>query len=69
MTKEQIERINELAKKKRTVGLTEQEAEEQQILRRQYLDEFRQSMQMTLDNTYIQNPDGTKEKLQKKRPN
>ena len=69
MTKEQIERINELAKKKRTVGLTEQEAEEQQILRRQYLDEFRQSMQMTLDHTYIQNPDGTKEKLQKKRPN
>lgn len=69
MDKEQIARINELAKKKRTVGLTEQEEKEQQVLRRQYIDEFKQNLQLTLDNTYIQKPDGSKEKLQKKRPN
>ena len=69
MDKEQIARINELAKKKRTVGLTEQEEKEQQVLRRQYIDEFKQNLQLTLDNTFVQRPDGSKEKLQKKRPN
>jgi len=67
--KEQIARINELAKKKRTVGLTEQEQQEQQALRRQYIDEFKQNLILTLENTVVQRPDGTKEKLQKKRPN
>jgi len=67
--KAQIARINELAKKKRTVGLTEQEEKEQQVLRRQYIDEFKQNLQLTLDNTFVQRPDGSKEKLQKKRPN
>lgn len=69
MDKEQIARINELAKKKRAVGLTEQEQQEQQALRRQYIDEFKQNLILTLDNTVVQRPDGTKEKLQKKRPN
>ncbi|MBQ2700601.1 MAG: DUF896 domain-containing protein [Clostridia bacterium] len=69
MDKAQIARINELAKKKRTVGLTEQEEKEQQVLRRQYIDEFKQNLQLTLDNTFVQRPDGSKEKLQKKRPN
>jgi len=67
--KEQIARINELAKKKRAVGLTEQEQQEQQALRRQYIDEFKQNLILTLENTVVQRPDGTKEKLQKKRPN
>ena len=69
MDKEQIARINELAKKKRAVGLTEQEQQEQQALRRQYIDEFKQNLILTLDNTVVQRPDGTREKLQKKRPN
>ena len=69
MDKEQIARINELAKKKRAVGLTELEQQEQQALRRQYIDEFKQNLILTLDNTVVQRPDGTKEKLQKKRPN
>lgn len=69
MDKEQIARINELAKKKRAVGLTEQEQQEQQALRRQYIDEFKQNLILTLENTVVQRPDGTKEKLQKKRPN
>ena len=53
MDKEQIARINELAKKKRAVGLTEQEQQEQQALRRQYIDEFKQNLILTLDNTEL----------------
>ncbi len=68
MEKKDIERINELARKKKTVGLTEAEAEEQQRLRRQYLDEFRENMKATLDRVYIEREDGTYEKLRKKPP-
>ena len=63
-----IERINELARKKKTVGLTESEVAEQQRLRRQYLDEFKANMKATLDNVYIEREDGSYEKLQKKPP-
>lgn len=69
MEREKIERINELARKKKTVGLTQQEAEEQALLRREYLDGFRANMEDILKNTVIQRPDGSKVPLQKKRPN
>jgi len=69
MEREKIDRINELARKKKTVGLTQAEAEEQVILRREYLDGFRANMEDILKNTVIQRPDGTKAPLQKKRPN
>ena len=69
MEREKIERINELARKKKTVGLTQQEAEEQALLRREYLDGFRANMEDILKNTIIQRPDGSKVPLQKKRPN
>ena len=67
MDPKKIERINELARKKRTVGLTE--GEEQAALRQEYLEGFRANMQQVLDNVRIQRPDGTIERLQKKRPN
>mgnify|MGYP004536540245 CR=1 FL=1 len=66
MEKEKIERINELARKKKTVGLTVEELEEQAVLRRQYLDEFRESVRGTLDQVYIQQEDGSYKKLEKK---
>lgn len=66
MEKEKIERINELARKKKTVGLTVEEMEEQAVLRRQYLDEFRESVRGTLDQVYIQQEDGSYKKLEKK---
>lgn len=69
MEREKIDRINELARKKKTVGLTQAEAEEQAKLRREYLDGFRANMEDILKNTVIQRPDGTKAPLQKKRPN
>lgn len=68
MDKRDIDRINELARKKKTVGLTWDEMEEQTRLRRQYIDEFRQNLKATLDQVYIQREDGSYEKLQKKPP-
>ncbi len=67
MTKEQVARINELARKKKTVGLTEGEVQEQAALRAQYLKDFREGFRQQLDNTYIQYEDGTKVKLQQKK--
>lgn len=54
-----IPRINELARKAKTVGLTEAEKEEQAILRRNYIDNFRAGLRAQLDCIDIQEKDGT----------
>ncbi len=70
MEHEQIERINELARKKKTVGLTETEVIEQQALRAQYLAEFRANMEDTLRRVRVEQPDGTyKPLVNKNKPN
>ena len=61
MTNEKIARINELAHKSKTTGLTEAEKAEQQALRREYLDDIKASLRAS-----IQEPDGTIHKLAKK---
>ena len=66
MTNEKIARINELAHKSKTTGLTEAEKAEQQALRREYLDDIKASLRAQLDRTSIQEPDGTIHKLAKK---
>jgi uncharacterized protein YnzC (UPF0291/DUF896 family) len=66
MTNEKIARINELAHKSKTTGLTEAEKAEQQALRREYLDDIKASLRTQLNNTSIQEPDGTIHKLAKK---
>ena len=48
MTAEQIQRINELAKKQRTEGLTDAERDEQAALRRAYLDAIRGNVRAQL---------------------
>lgn len=63
---EVIKRINELAKKAKTEGLTEEEITERSKLRRIYIDSVKASLVGNLENTYIIEPDGTKHKLQKK---
>ena len=63
---EVIRRINELAHKAKSEGLTEEETKERDVLRRQYIDAFKRSLTAQLDNTYIVTPDGKKTKLQKK---
>ena len=68
MEKEKIARINELARRQRETGLTEDEAEEQKLLRQEYITEYREALRAQLENTYIILPDGTKKKLEKKNP-
>ena len=68
MEKEKIERINELARKKKTQGLTEAEAAEQDALRREYLAGYRENMKAMLDSIVIQEKDGSRHPLQKKPP-
>lgn len=58
-----IERINFLAKKAKTEGLTEEEKQEQAKLRREYIDSVVGNLRAQLDNTYVQNPDGTEVKI------
>lgn len=67
MEQKRIDRINELARKAKTSeGLTEWEAAERAALRREYVDAVLGNLQGQLDNTYIQRPDGSREKLRKK---
>jgi len=64
--KEVIARINELAAKNKTVGLTEEELVERDKLRRIYIDSYKASLVGQLENTYIVRPDGTKVKVKHK---
>ncbi len=66
MEQAKIDRINFLAKKSKSEGLSVEEKAEQDALRKEYILSFRASMTGILDNTYIQRPDGSKEKIQKK---
>lgn len=63
---EVIRRINELAHKAKAEGLTEEETQERDKLRRQYIDAFKRNLTAQLENTYIVTPDGKKTKLTKK---
>ncbi|MBQ1961554.1 MAG: DUF896 domain-containing protein [Clostridia bacterium] len=66
MTQEKIDRINFLARKQKSEGLTEEEKQEQFVLRREYIDSFKNSLIAQLDNTYIVEPDGTTRKVGQK---
>ena len=67
MVQEKVNRINELARKSKTPeGLTEEEKKEQKELRDEYIRNYRAHFTGILDNTYIQRPDGKKEKVGKK---
>lgn len=63
MKKEDIDRINELARKAKTVGLTPEENEERAVLRREYIDSVVGDLRQQLDNTYIVDSKGNKRKL------
>ena len=66
MDQKQIDRINELARKAKTEGLTPEEEQERAVLRRAYIDSVVGNLKGQLDNTYIMRPDGSKEKLSQK---
>ncbi|MDE5671238.1 MAG: DUF896 domain-containing protein [Eubacterium sp.] len=66
VTQEQINRINELARKSKADGLTQAEKEEQAKLRRIYIDSFKESLVGQLENTYIVDEKGNKKKITRK---
>lgn len=66
MTKEQLDRISELTRLSRSRDLTSAEQAEREMLRAQYIGEFRSNMKQILDNTTVQRPDGTVEPLRGK---
>lgn len=66
MEQSKIDRINVLAKKSKAEGLTPEEKAEQKKLREEYILDFRSGLRGILDNTYIEYPDGSRKKVEKK---
>ncbi len=63
-----VKRINELAHKNKSVGLTDDELAERDRLRKEYLAEFRKGMkQNIMDNLYVVDEKGNKVKVEPKR--
>ena len=60
-----IARINALAKKAKTVGLTDEELVERDKLRRIYIDSVKANLDGHLDNTYVVDENGNKKPLKK----
>ncbi len=67
MEKAKIDRINQLARKAKTEGLTEAEKQEQKKLRDEYRADFKASLVGQLDRVYIQEKDGSTTKVIKER--
>lgn len=66
MDQTKIDRINQLAKTSKTVGLTEDEIKERAALRREYIDSVVGSLKGQLDHTYLVDGQGNKTKLRRK---
>ena len=63
MEQSRIERINELARKAKSVCLTDEEKAERDVLRREYVDAVLGSLRGQLDNTWVVDEQGNKRKL------
>ena len=66
MDQKLIERINALAKKSKEEGLTEEEKNEQQKLRREYINVIKKNLRAELNNISIIEEDGSITDLGKK---
>ncbi len=65
MIEQTIARINALAKKAKTEGLTPEETIERDKLRKEYIAAFRKNLMEQLDNTYIVDEQGNKRPLKR----
>lgn len=65
MIEDTIARINELYHKSQSEGLTDEEKEEQQKLRREYIDSVKRNLTGQLDNITVVRPDGSIQDLSK----
>lgn len=61
--KTRLERINELARKAKTEGLTAEEIAERDVLRKEYVAAVLGNVRAQLDNTYVVDEQGNKRKL------
>lgn len=59
MNDTKIARINELYKKSKSVGLSDEELREQALLRKEFIEDFRRNLRGQLDNIDIQEADGS----------
>ena len=59
MDSRRLDRINELARKAKGVGLSQEEKKEQAALRREYIAAIRMNLRTQLDQIDIQEEDGT----------
>ncbi|MCI6885831.1 MAG: DUF896 domain-containing protein [Lachnospiraceae bacterium] len=66
MDQSKIDRINTLYHKSKSVGLTEEEKDEQAALRKEYIETIRRNMRANLNNISIKEKDGTVTDLGKK---
>lgn len=63
MIEDKITRINELARKSKAEGLTEEEKQEQALLRQEYIAIMRRNIKAQLDCIDVVNEDGSIENL------
>lgn len=63
-----INRINELYKKSKEVGLNDDELREQSELRREYIENIKNSLKSNIENIRLIDKDGNEIKPEKKRP-
>lgn len=66
MEQKKLDRLNFLARKSKSEPLSAEELIEQKALRDEYREDFRRGLLGILDNTSIQRPDGSIEKIRKK---
>lgn len=66
MEQTKLDRINELARKAKTGSLTEAEQQEQQQLRREYIDAYKASLRAQLDQMVVVDEQGNRRKIGKK---
>ena len=66
MEQKRIDRINELARKAKTVGLTPEETAERDVLRKEYIEAYRASLRSQLDSIVVVDEKGNKKPLKKK---
>ena len=66
MNEEKIARINELSRKSKAEGLTEEEKKEQALLRQEYIANVRNNLRVQLDNIDVVDEDGSVENLGEK---
>lgn len=65
MNQKRLDRINELARKQKAEGLTEQEKAEQKVLRQEYLADFRKNLRGQLENITFVEADGQSDPAEK----